>query len=138
MLYFDLDVGTWVKKPGSTSPPQMTPVLTIGGVYELAIQFCRGTDVEETGASAWFAGVKIADDHAGDYLDSDNAPTTGGDGSIVFSIDLTTVAAKAYFTTNPTEDTVKAIVQFAYTVDSIERRTTPFPVVIQNDYIQDQ
>ncbi len=138
MLYFDLTVGTWVRTPGSTSPPQMTPVLTIGGVFEMPVQFCRGTDIEQTGASEWFAGIKVSGDHTGEYVAEDDAPTNGGDGSTVFSMDLTTVAAKAYFTANPTADTVSAAFQIAYTVDSVERRTTPFPIVLQNDYLQDQ
>jgi threonine synthase len=74
----------------------------------------------------------------GAYVATDNAPTTGGDGSTVFSMDLTTNDAKAYFTANPTADTVNAAFQIAYTVDTIERRTTPLPIVLQNDYLQNQ
>jgi len=138
MLYYDLNIESWVRKPGSTSPPQMTPVLTIGGFFETAVQFCRGTDIESTGASSFFAGIKIYGDYSGAYVDTDNAPTTGGDGSTVFSMDLTTNEAKAYFTANPTADTVNAAFQIAYTVDTIERRTTPLPIVLQNDYLQNQ
>ncbi len=104
----------------------------------MAVQFCRGADIEQTGASDWFAGIKISGDHAGSYVADDDAPTTGGDGSTVFSMDLTTNDAKAYFVANPSSDTVNAAFQIAYTVDSVERRTTPFPVVLQNDYLQDQ
>ena len=109
-----------------------------GGFFETAVQFCRGTDIESTGASSFFAGIKIYGDYSGAYVDTDNAPTTGGDGSTVFSMDLTTNDAKAYFTANPTADTVNAAFQIAYTVDTIERRTTPLPIVLQNDYLQNQ
>lgn len=136
MLYYDLDLGAWVRNPGSSSPPQMTPVLTIGGVFELPVQFIRGTELEDIGASSVEAVLKIAGDYTGDRLAEDNVPTTGGDGSLVFALDLTTSDAAAYFTANPTADTVDAAVQISYVSDSIERRVVPFSVVLQNDYLQ--
>ena len=138
MLFYDLDINAWVRTPGSKSPPQMTPVLTIGGVFEIAVTFVQDGAIYDPLASSYYLGAKLAGDMAGAYIAHDSAPTTGGDAQQVFSLDLTTVAAKAYFTTNPTEDTVAAVLQLKYVADSIERRTVPMAIVLQNDYLQDQ
>ena len=138
MLYYDLDIGTWVRTPGSTSPPQMTPVLTIGGVFDISISFVQDGAVIDPAASSYYLGVKLSGNMTGAYVASNSSPVTGGDAQQTFSLDLTTTEAKAYFTTNPTADTVAAVLQLKFVVDSIEKRTAALSIVLQNDYLQDQ
>ena len=138
MLFYDLDLGTWVKKPGSTSPPIMTPVLTIGGSFKIPVKFCQGGNVQGSGATATFCGLKLTSDFTGDYLASDNAPTFDGDQNQTFTLDLDQTSAKTYFTDNPTEPNVSCAIQFVFTLLTETFRTVPFPVLLQNDYLQNQ
>ena len=134
MLFYDLDLGAWVRSPGSQSPPQMVPCLTIGGVYQIEAAFTKGEAVQNLSGGTFFGGVKIKSDYAGEALASDSSPSQNGDESIVFSLDLTTDSAKSYFVANPTADTASAVFVIAATVDGVEFKTSPFELVIQNDY----
>lgn len=137
MFFYDLTLNAWVRKPGSKSPPEMIPVLCVGGVFDFLVTFCDGTKIENPTASAWFGGIKIKDDFSGDYIASDNAPEVGGDEEMRFSFDLTTVLAKAYFAANPTEATANAAIQISMTDGfGIVRRTQPLFIILQNDYLQ--
>lgn len=138
MIFFDLDLGAWVRNPGSDSPPQMEPVLTVGATYHLLVKFIRGTTVQDPSGGTLYGGLKLKSDYSGDILADDAAPTVNGDGSAAFSIDLTTVAAKAYFTANPTADTTDAVFVIAATIDDYEFKTPPFSITLQNDYLPEQ
>ena len=133
-----MGIGAWVRNPGSLSPPPIIPVLSVGGVFDVPVQFCCGTEIANAGAQDMFLGIKPADSPAGDYIASNNSPIQTSSGLYVFSVDLTTTDAKAYFTANPTELTQDAAMQIAFTQDGVERRTVPLGIVIQNDYLQDQ
>jgi len=136
MFFYDLTLNAWVRKPGSKSPPEMTPVMGVGGVFDFPVTFCKGVETENPLATAWLGGIKIEGDNAGSYVASDAAPEVDGAESMRFVFDLTTVAASAYFVANPTADTVNAVVQIGFTdAFATERRTQPLRVVIQNDYL---
>ena len=134
MLYFDLTLGAWVNNPGSSSTPQMEPVLTIGASYQLLVTFCRGTEIENVSGGTFYGGIKVKSDYQGTVTASDAAPLESGEESIVFTMDLNTVAGKEYFTTNPTVDTVAAVFVVEATIDAAEFKTPPFPITLQNDY----
>lgn len=134
MLFFDLDRGTWVERPGSATPPQSIPVLTIGAVYQIPVAFIRGELVENVMGATFYGGIKIKSDYSGDVVASDAAPTQDGEEAVVFSIDLTTTSGKAYFTTNPTVDSVSAVFVVLATIDEAEFKTPPFEIALQNDY----
>jgi len=134
MLYFDLTLGAWVNTPGSSSPPFMEPVLTVGASYQLLVTFCRGTEPEIVSGGTFYGGIKIKGDYAGTITASDNAPVEDGNGAIVFTLDLDTVNGKEYFTSNPTVDTVSAAFVITATIDELEFKTPPFPITLQNDY----
>ena len=138
MLYFDLNAGAWVGRPGSETPPVMVPVLTVGATYQIEVSFVRGSDVENVLGGTFYGGVKLKGDYSGTILADDAAPVQNGEESIIFSIDLTTTDAKAYFTENPTEDTVSAVFVVAATISDYEFKTPPFEIVLQNDYLTEQ
>lgn len=137
MLFYDLALGAWVRKPGSNSPPWVSPVLTIGSKFQVPIQFCEGGKLTVPAASSWLAGLKIANDFAGDYVASDGSPTSEGTDVLTFTLDLTTGDAAAYFTANPTSPTVAGAFQIGFTVDGIESKTVPLAITLQNSYLQD-
>jgi len=135
MFFYDLDLNAWVRKPGSKSPPEMVPVVAIGGVFDFPTTLCRGSVTEAPTAQGWFAGLKLAGDFAGEYLAIDAAPEISGDDSVVFIFDLTSQIQ--YFTDNPTADTVGGAIQVSWNdAFGVERRTQPLAIVIQNDYLQ--
>lgn len=134
MLFYDLDITAWVRKPGSSSPPAILPVLTIGSKLTLSVQFVRGLAVE-TLAALPMAGVKTKGDFSGAYLASDNAPNDNGDGSYSFVLDLTTIAAKAPFVSSPTSETVDCVFQVSAQIDGNALHTPTLSVTLQNDYL---
>jgi|TARA_R110000744_G_scaffold60999_6_gene126265 hypothetical protein len=134
MLYFDLTLGAWVNTPGSSSTPQMEPVLTIGASYQLLVTFCRGTEIESVTGGTFYGGIKIKGDYAGTITASDSAPVECGEDAIVFTMNLDTVEGKEYFTTNPTTDIVSAVFVVEATIDVAEFKTPPFNITLQNDY----
>ena len=138
MLFFDLDLGAWVSRPGGTSPPQMTPVLTVGAIYQMPVTFIRGEQLQSVGGGTFYAGIKIKSDFAGTVGAGDATPTIDGEQAVIFSMDLTTTDGKAYFTANPTADTVSAVFVVVATIDAGEFKTPPFEVTLQNDYFSDK
>jgi hypothetical protein len=138
MLFYDLDLGAWVRNAGSSAPPQMVPVLTTGGTFQIPVLFVRGTSTESVSGGTFFGGIKIAGDHSGSYVASDASPTVDGDGSVLFQLDLDTTDAKAYFVANPTEETANAAFEVAMTANGSKMKTVPMLVVLQNDYLKDQ
>lgn len=133
MLYFDLDANDWVRRPGSTSPPWMEPVLTLGSVYEISVQFCRGgATVSVSSSETWLAGVKIQGDYSGAYIASTTTAINRGGPDTAFILDLSTVEASAYFTVNPTESIAPCEFQVKYTVGTKTTATTRLPITLQN------
>lgn len=135
MLYFDLDLNDWVRKPGSTAPPWMEPVLTIGSVFEISFTFCRGGAVEFVSPSnTWLCGIKLQGDYSGPYVASSTTATNQnqGDPGTSFILDLTTSEASAYFTANPTESIAACELQVKFTVGSAVTATTRLPLTLQN------
>ncbi len=137
MLFYDLDLGAWVRTPGSTSPASMTPVLTIGSTFHIAVQFCRGAEIDNPESVSWVAGIKAAGDFHGAAIASNTSPTEGESG-VEFVMDLTTDEAKVYFVTNPLADTQSAVFQVKFGSGSDIQITCPLPVVIQNNYLEDE
>lgn len=138
MLYYDLDIGAWVRTPGSVTPPQIQPVLTIGATYQIDATFCRGENIENVMGGTFYGGIKIKGDYNGSVVASDSSPEQIGDNGIVFAIDLTTTAGKAYFTANPTLDTVAAVFVIVATIDESEFKAAPLEITLQNDYFPEQ
>lgn len=138
MIYYDLNLGTWVRLPGSVSPPQTTPVLTVGASYRVEVTFCRGDAIENVMGGTFYGGIKIKGDYSGEVVASDADPDQIGNNGIVFSINLTTTEGKAYFTSNPTLDTVPAVFVIAATIEENEFKTSPLEIILQNDYFPDQ
>jgi hypothetical protein len=133
VLYFDLDVNDWVRKPGSTSPPWMEPVLTLGSVFEIAVTFCRGGEVVSVSSSdTWLCGIKLQGDYSGPYVASSTTAINRGGPDTSFILDLTTVAGATYFTDNPTESIAACELQVRSTVGSVVTATTRLPVTLQN------
>tara|TARA_R110000796_G_scaffold554_2_gene1969 strand:+ start:1746 stop:2159 length:414 start_codon:yes stop_codon:yes gene_type:complete len=137
MLYYDTALASWVDRPGSKSAPWITPVLTVGATHAISVTFIDGYDTQNVSGATWFLGVKSTLDFAGDYVGSNAAPTESGEDAIDFILDLDTVAAKAYFTANPTVDTLACTLQITWTITNKEV-TAPMDVVLQNTYLQDQ
>jgi len=135
MNFYDLELCRWVRTPGSDQPPWTVPVLQIGGDYSFSVQFCRGAEIVDDGADTFVAGVKTADNFTGAYVASDTSPVTGGSGETIFTFDLTTTAAKAYFTTNPTAGDVDGVIQVAFEVGTETTITVPLTCQILNSYI---
>lgn len=138
MLFYDLTLGAWVRNPGSESPPQISPVLTVGAKYQLDVAFVNGTEIQSVAGGTFYGGIKIKGDYSGDVVASDDSPTFDGDESAVFNMDLTTTEGKAYFTANPTVDTVAAVFVIAATIDVDEFKTAPLEITLQNDYFPEQ
>ena len=138
MIYYDLEINAWVRTPGSVSAPPIQPVLTIGATYQIEVTFCRGAEIENVMGGTFYGGIKIKGDYAGDVVADDDAPDQIGDNGIVFNIDLTTAEGKAYFTDNPTTDTVSAVFVIAATIETTEFKTTPLEITLQNDYFPEQ
>jgi len=137
MFFYDLNLNAWVRKPGSKSPPEMTPVLGIGGVFDFPVSFCKSGEIENPIASAWLGGIKVEGDYAGAYVASDDEPEVCGNESMRFIFDLTTPEASAYFTANPLKETFYAILQISFTdAFGTDRVTSPLRIVIQNNYLQ--
>lgn len=134
MLFFDLKSLSWVVRPGSDTPPQMQPVLTIGATYQIGVSFVRGEDTVNVGGSAFYGGIKIKSAYSGTVIASDSSPIQDGDETTVFSIDLTTTDGKSYFTANPTIDSVEAVFVVVATIDGVEFKTPPLEITLQNDY----
>jgi len=133
VLYFDLDLNDWVRKPGSTSPPWSEPVLTLGSTYEITVIFCRGGIIESVSSTeTWLAGVKLQGDYSGDYIASTTTAINRGGSDTSFILDLTTVAAAAYFTANPTESIAACEFQVKYTIGTSVTATTRLPITLQN------
>jgi len=137
MLFYDIGQSAWVRQPGSSEPPWMVPVLTVGATHAISVTFADGEDVLNYGGSTWFLGIKSNLDFAGDYVASNSAPTEDGESAITFVLDLDTAAAKAYFTANPTEPTLSCEMQIVWT-DDVKRVTAPLKIVLQNTYLKDQ
>jgi len=135
MQCYDLDLGAWVRKPGSTAPPWTVPVFAIGGVSTFAARFLSGGSIVDPGATAWLAGVKLAGDMTGPLLASDAAPVTDGDGLITFSLDMSAPEANAYFLAHTTEDHVRAVIQISYTADGIDRMLVPLECFVEASYL---
>ena len=136
MLFYDLDLGAWVRCPGSSSPAWMTPVLTIGSTFQIIVRFCRGEDIVDPGASAWLAGIRPSGVFSGDFIASDDAPQQDGSDGNIFILDLTTDAASAYFTENPSAEIQNASLQIKMTTGDGDMLTCPLEIVIQNSYLQ--
>jgi len=139
MFYYDLTLNAWVRKPGSKSPPEMTPVLCLGGVFDFNVTFCDGARIENPAASAWIGGIKMAGNPTGEYVASDTDPEVDGTEAMRFMFDLTGTEnpAAVHFAANPTLATAIAVIQIGFTdAFGIERRTTPLQIVLQNDYLQ--
>lgn len=134
MIYYDLNIGSWVRTPGSVTSPPIQPVLTIGATYQIEVTFCRGETIENVMGGTFYGGIKVKGDYAGDVVADDATPVQIGDNGVVFAIDLTTVAGKAYFTANPTIDTVAAVFVIAATIETTEFKTAPLEITLQNDY----
>lgn len=134
MLFYDLNLNSWVRSPGSTAPAPMTPVLTIGATALMLVKFCKGEEIV-TSFSAVGAGIKIYGDFDGDYVSQDNAPSESGGDAFVFQFDLSTPEASAYFTANPTEETAKAVIQLSYTESGTDGVTVPLSIILQNTYL---
>ena len=137
MLYYDTALASWVDRPGSKNAPWMTPVLTVGAIHAITVDFIDGFDSLNVSGATWFLGVKSTLDFAGDYIGTNSTPTEDGENAITFLLDLDTVAANAYFTLNPTVDTLACTLQITWTIDD-KQVTTPLDVVLQNTYLQDQ
>lgn len=138
MLFYDLTIGAWVRTPGSTAPPPIQPVLTIGATYQIEVTFCRAGNIENVMGGTFYGGIKIKGDYAGAVVASDATPDQIGDNGVVFAANLTTTAGKAYFTANPTVDTVAAVFVIAATIDETEFKTAPLEITLQNDYFPEQ
>ena len=138
MITYDLDLDAWVRSPGSSAPPPMTPVLTVGSMHVVPVLFVRGASVEPVTGATFFCGIKITGDFTGPYVGSDSTPTKGGDGTIYFAIDLDTTAANAYFAVNTNEETASAELQVVMTLNGVKTKTTPLAVVLQQDYTPDK
>ena len=136
MLFYDLDQSAWVRQPGSNSPPWSTPVLPISGKSNVAIQFLEGGEVITPAASDWMAVVNLDGDFSANHLAESITPFDDGTGAVVFTLDLTTPEALAYFTANPDEPTVKCQLQIGFTYQGDSKRTVALAVILQNDYIQ--
>jgi hypothetical protein len=137
MLYYDVDLNSWVRQPGSSEPSWITPVLTVGSTHAIQITFVKGFDIQDVSGATWFLGIKSALNFAGDYIGSNSTPTEDGENVITFILDLDTVAAKAYFVTNPTTDTLACNLQVVWTIDD-KISTNPLGILLQNTYLQDQ
>ena len=138
MLYYDLNIGSWIRTPGSESPASIQPVLTVGATYPIEVTFCRGTTVENVMGGTFYGGIKIKGDYSGDVVADDSSPVQIGDNGVVFTMDLTTVAGKAYFTANPTTDTADAVFVIVATIEEAEFKTAPLEITLQNDYFPEQ
>jgi len=138
MFFYDLSINAWVRKPGSNSPPEMTPVMCIGAIFDFPVTFCAGVATENPIATAWIGGIKLEGDATGEYVASDSAPEVDGAEMMRFVFDLTTGTdpAALYFAANPTAETVAAVVQIGFTdAYSNVRRTQPLRIVLQKDYL---
>jgi hypothetical protein len=111
----------------------MEPVLTLGSVYEINVFFCRGADpVSVSSSETWLCGLKIAGDYSGAYIASTTTAINRGQPDTAFVLDLSTVAAAAYFTANPTESIAACELQVKYTIGTAVTATTRLPVTLQN------
>ena len=137
MLYYDTALASWVDRPGSKSAPWITPVLTVGSTHAISVTFVDGFEPQDVSGATWFLGVKATLDHDGVYVGSNIAPTEDGEGAMTFILDLDNVAGLAYFTANPTADTLACTLQITWTITNKEV-TAPMDVVLQNTYLQDQ
>ena len=135
MLFYDLALNCWVRNPGSTSPPPIVPVLTVGSVAQMMVKFCKGEEIV-TSFTAFSAGIKISGDFTGEYIAQDDAPSELGGDSYVFQFDLTTPESRAYFTENPTAEIFTAAIMIGYTESEIDGATGPLEIAIQNSYLQ--
>jgi len=113
----------------------MTPVITIGASALMLVKFCKGEEIM-SGFSSMTGGIKIAGDFDGEYVAEDASPSISGVDAFVFQFDLSTPEASAYFTENPTAETVKAVIQLAYNDGETDGATVPLAIVIQNTYLQ--
>jgi len=134
MLFYDLDLNSWVRAPGSSSPSQMTPAITVGSTSLMLVKFCKGEKIV-TSFSAVTAGIKISGDFDGSFIAQDNSPTESGGDAFVFQFNLSTSAALAYFTAHPSADVAKAIIQLSYTESGVTSQTTPLAIILQNTYL---
>jgi hypothetical protein len=131
MLIYDLDINAWVQRPGDSTPPQMTPALVAGGTYSIGVQFYRGSELQDMGAaSAWLARIRVIGDHAGTPIATADSADEDGENAIVFSLEIET----AYFTTNPTLESVDCVLAIGYTLDGVSSLLSTLPVTIQNSY----
>jgi hypothetical protein len=86
------------------------------------------------GVTSWTGRIRAYGDYTGAIISETTDPVENGDYVQTFSFDLNDVE---YFTTNPAEDILKAVVQIRWIIDGIERKTIPLTIFIQNDYLQD-
>lgn len=135
MLFYDLEINSWVRKPGSTSPPEISPVLSIGGKYSISITFCRGTTVVVIAPDSIVAAIKIEGDMLGTSVARTTTYTAGDLENILVVMDLTTVDANAYFTANPTAESGKAIFQLAYVISSVPTVLSQLNLTLQATYL---
>jgi exo-beta-1,3-glucanase (GH17 family) len=112
----------------------MEPVLTVGATYPIEVTFCDGPLLVSIFDTTLTAGIKIKSDYAGDIVAEDLAPFRDGQERVVFSVDLTTEAANAYFVANPTAESVNAVLVVDYEIDSVVSKTVPFDLVLQKNY----
>jgi len=111
----------------------MEPVLTLGSVFEINILFCRGSSVELISSSeTWLCGIKLQGDYSGAYVASTTTAINRGTPDTAFILDLSTVAAAAYFTANPTESIAACELQVKYTIGTSVTATTRLPITLQN------
>lgn len=131
MLIYDLDLNAWVQRPGDSTPPQMTSALVAGGTYSLGVQFYRGSELQDMGAaSSWLARIRVVGVYTGTPIATASTAAEDGENIIVFSLTIGT----AYFTTNPTLESVDCVLAIGYTLDGISSLLTTLPVTIQNSY----
>jgi hypothetical protein len=136
MLFYDLALNSWVRAPGSTSPPWITPVVGIGSRFNVFVSFCEGETLIMPEATAWNAVLRLDGDFSGTEVSSTTDAISTGENAIIFILDLTTVDASAYFVNNPTYPTAKCQFQIGYTLDGDPQRTAPLEIILQNDYAQ--
>lgn len=136
MLFYDLELGAWVRTPGSTAPPQMVPCLSVGATYDVAVQFCCGSQIEAIGADDFELVIKPKSAPTGAAIAEADTPIQASTARYVFAVALTPESAGAYFVANPSELTQDAVIQIGFTQDSAQRFTAPLEVAIQTSYIQ--
>ena len=136
MLFYDLDLRAWTRSAGSKSPPEITPVLTVGGKYPISVQFVRGAVSSPLISDNCQGSLNLAGDFTNDPIAVDSSPFEDGKSSIVFTLDLSNLTTFTYFADNPTESTVKAVFTVSCVASVEAVITAPLTVILQNSYPQ--